>query len=429
MLKLPTLRFVLFIFVLGGVPAEAAHAQDIIGNTGREELTRPSSGPGRIKQSARKVNSAHNAHPTVTTGTLSVAALPKATILVERMNGGGDAEGTVPPGERLFIFANLKPGNYHVSATLDGYKQDEQDVEIVANRHKGVTLNLQPMLYRIIISANVASGEVRYAPVETYIEPGTTEKRYRRSGETRVLPIENHQAVLPALPKGIYGVDIRAGEVGFETKLGTVTVPDETDKEELKLNVTLKNVRSTETFALLTNDQWDLPAGWTVASYLLSTKGKGVALPRVESYRHYTDFHLISDVKMVNGVSVSFVARAADKENYYLIQLTGPNAEEPYLLSGFIVKHGVPQRFQSIPIGHVKATIKPNQFFLVSIKMKDNNIDVRLHDSQTGEDVPLGILVDPDRNFTIGATGIAGGEHDRSQFGSFMVCYPECPKH
>jgi hypothetical protein len=422
----------ILLLALSALAAGVTPAQDIEGGTGREELTR-SPRTTRSKSvytgHARTVSNASHAHPTITTGTLSVGALANAAIRVVPMKGGTALEGTVQPKESLFIFGDLKPGSYRVIAELDGYKPQEKVVKIVANKPNQVSLPLQPILYTVTINTNVASGEVRYAPVETYTEAGKTEKRYRPSGETKVVLIENHSAVLPALVKGTYGVDIRAGDVGFEKKLGTFSVPDDTDKEEVKLDVPLKNLRSTETFAALTSDQWELPATWRIVSNLLSANGKGVAIPRASLYRYYADFQLISDAKMLNGIAVSFVARASDdKENYYLIRLTGPRAEEPYVLSGYIVKHGVRERFQSIPIGHLRATIKPNQFFKVSIKMKDNRIEVSVADSQTGEDLPLGILIDSNRNFQIGAVGIAGGDIDQSQFGSFEVCASECPK-
>jgi hypothetical protein len=428
--RLTPVVFLLTVSLVGG---GSARAQDLIPNKAREELTRPTIGSSKPKPvyvtRTRTVYVDRNAHPTITTGTLSVGALPNASILIEPVKGGVGKETTVPANESLVIIDNLKPGVYRVAATLAGYKQDEKRVDVVANKPRVVTLNLQPILYTVKINTNVTSGEVRYAEVETYTEPGTAEKRYRPKGETRVVELQNHSAELRALAKGSYGVDIRASEAGFETLLGTITVPDDTNKDEVKLVVELKNVRSTETFSALTSDQWDLPAGWSIASFLLSTSGNGMAIPHVESYRHYTDFQLISDAKMLNGVSVSFVARAsANRENYYLVQLTGPNAEEPYLLSAYIVKHGVRERFQSIQIGHLRETLKPNKYFKVSITMKDNGIDVRLVDSQTGDELPLGILVDPNRNFTIGAVGIAGGEKDRAQFGSFLVCAPACSK-
>lgn len=417
------------IVVLAG--AAPAGAQDIIGGTGREELTRPATRtpkPAPVYGTrTRTVYVTRNAHPTITTGTLSVAAEPNATIRLEPVKGGEALEGNVPASEKLFIYNNLRPGTYRVAAALDGYKPAEQKIQIVANKAKGVTLKLEPILYTITITTNVSSGEVRYAPVEAYTEAG--EKKYRPVGVTRVVSIDGRTALLRGLPKGNYGVDIRASDAGYEDRLVSITVPDDSNKEEINLEVALKNVRSTETFSGLTSDQWDLPAGWRIASYVLSTNGKGIAVPHDERNRHYTDFQLISDAKMLNGIAVSFVVRAsANLENYYLIQLTAANAEEPFLLSGYVVTNGVRERLQSVPIAHLKSTIKQNQFFKISVKMKDSNIEVSVADSQTGEYFPLGVLADANRRFPIGAVGIYCDGKEQNQFGSLIVCTPDCPK-
>lgn len=413
--------------IAGAVPVDA---QDIIGGTGREELNRGGSRNPKptvvYGTKTRTVYVTRNAHPTVTTGTLSVATLPNATIRLEPVKGGEALEGDVPANERLFIYNNLRPGTYRIAVALDGYKPAEQRIQIVANKNKGITLDLEPILYTITISTNVSSGEVRYAPVEAYTEGGV--KKYRRTGETRLALIENRRAVLPSLSKGTYGVDIRAAEPGYEDRLGSITLPDETNKEQVALEVTLKNVRSTETFSALTSDQWELPAGWNIASYVLSANGKGISIPHSERYRHYTDFQLISDVKMLNGIAVSFVLRASPSlDNYYLVQLTGAKAQEPFLLSAYVVRNGVSERLQSVPIAHLSSTLKSNQFFKVSVKMKDNSIDVSIADSQTGDYFPLGVLMDPNRRFSIGAVGISVEGKEQNQFGSFIVCTPACP--
>jgi hypothetical protein len=234
--------------------------------------------------------------------------------------------------------------------------------------------------------------------------------------------------VLTNLRKGTYGVDIKADEVGYETLLGTVSVPDATNKDTVELDVKLRNTRSTATFSAMTGDQWELPPGWSIAPQMISVRGRGVALPRLENYRHYTDFQLISDVRMRNGVAISFVARAVDKENFYLIQLTGANAQVPFQLRGFIVKKGVQLSFGSIPIYHLADTIDPKRNFRVSIKMTGNVINVSITSNQTGELIPLGVLTDSNSNFPIGAVGIAADDKEQNDLGSFHVCTPECPR-
>ncbi len=334
--------------------------------------------------------------------------------------------GTVPENENYFISEALRPGCYRVVAALDGYMTDEKLVRIGASELKGVSLDLEPILYKVVITTNVEAGDVRYAPVEASKDPKTGELRYRQVGLPRLVYIKNRSASLPELRGGTYGFDVNGG-VDYEPYNGVVTVPGGDNKETIELPITLAYLRSTATFSSLTADQWDLPANGNIGKGLLIMKGSGVAIPHLEIYRHYTDFEIVSDVRMINGTAASFVVHAsADKENYYLITLTGPNAAEAYKFSGFLVKNGVPQRLQSVSISHLKDTIKPNKDFLVKITVKDNNIDVQVNEA--GKYVPLGRVVDPNRTFPIGAPGVAGGKDEQTQFGSFLVCSPQCPK-
>src|SRR2546426_3405055 len=302
--------------------AGAVWAQDLQGGVGRQSLntqsTRTRSPPTTQKVYVR-VPEIRYIKATPTTGTLFVAARPNAHVTVEPVKGGTGKDGIVPATENFFVFGDLKLGRYRVAASLDGYKPDEKLVEVVPNEPKGVSLNLESILYKVtIIATNVEKGEVRYAPVEAYADPQTGEQKYRQAGLPRLVEIKNNRAILPELRKGTYGVDIRAQDVGYEVLLGTVSVPGSDESEDVKLSVTLKNVRSTATFSSLTADQWDLPVNWSISnSRVLSVNGPGLGLPRLETYRHYADSEIVSDVKMVNGMAASFVVHAsAEKENY-----------------------------------------------------------------------------------------------------------------
>jgi hypothetical protein len=235
--------------------------------------------------------------------------------------------------------------------------------------------------------------------------------------------------MLGNLRPGTYGVDVRASEVGYQTLLATFTLPGQT-----VYNITLPKLLSTKTFsaAWASLDAWEAPAGWHVAARKLSASGQGIALPRDESARHYADFRLFSNVKMLNGVAASYAIRAIDAQNYYLIQITGAKADEPYVLRGFVVKNGTAQRFGStIPIDAFTATLKQNQFFSVSMEATGNKFKVSITDSQTGDVLPLGTLEDPNRNFPIGAAGIAVRDNEQNEVERFVVCTSEsadCPR-
>ncbi len=319
------------------------------------------------------------------------------------------------------VFNDLKPGRYRVAAELDGYEPAEEEVMVTANKNTPVTLNLRPITYNVTIAANVPAGEVRYAPV-TGVRDASGEMKYNVTGETRVTPLQNGQALLANLRPGTYGVDVRSADVGYQTLLATFTLPGQTT-----YSVTLPKLLSTKTLsaAWVSLDAWDAPAGWRVASRKLSASGRGIALPRDESVRHYKDFRLFSNIKMLNGIAASYVVRAVDPQNYYLIQITGQQADEPYVLRGFIVRNGTAQRFATIPADAFTATLKANQFFSVTIEAVGNEFKVFVTDSQTGEVQPLGTLVDPNRNFPIGAVGIAVRDNEQNEIERFVVCTAE----
>jgi hypothetical protein len=335
----------------------------------------------------------------------------------------------VPTGEGIFIFNDLRPGRYRVAAELEGYQPVEEEVTVAPNRSTPMTLALVPITYSVTIAANVQSGEVRYALVAGTKDAATGEIRYNVTGETRVTQLQNGRAILPNLRVGTYGVDVRAADVGYQTLLATFTLPGDTT-----YNVTLPKLLSTKTFsaAWVSLDGWDAPTGWRVASRKLSASGRGVLLPRDESARHYADFRLFSNVKMLNGVAATFVVRAVDAQNYYLIQITGANADEAYVLRGFVVKNGTAQRFGSVvPIDGFTGTLKQNQFFSVANEAKGNKFTVNITDSETGDVLPLGALEDPNRTFPIGAVGIAVRDNEQNEIERFVVCTAEsadCPK-
>src|SRR5207253_1416892 len=62
--------------------------------------------------------------------------------------GADEPSGAVPENENYFISEALTPGCYRVVAALDGYKSDEKLVRIGANELKGVSLDLEPILYK-----------------------------------------------------------------------------------------------------------------------------------------------------------------------------------------------------------------------------------------------------------------------------------------
>jgi hypothetical protein len=363
-----------------------------------EEAPRPKPTPGpRPKPSPKPVE----------TGSLVVVSAAGATLTLDLIGGDETREGKIPTGPSLYRFTDLKPGRYRIRAEMEGHAPAESTVAIVARKTSDVMLNLRPITYQVSISANFGEGEVRY----------------RRANAPNEIPLvaqfDNGRAALPNLRAGEYEVDIRAREASFGTLLATIEVGN----GKTEFPVELKRRRSDQTFSEIWRrlDGWEAPAGWGVNANKLWIKGSGVALPRDENYRYYADFDFESDVKMANGIAASFALRAQDRQNYYLVQLTGAQSDEPYVLRGFVVKNGAPRPMQpSISIEGFAKSLTSN-YFTVAINVVANQIKVSIRDSQTGDEQPLGVLIDRDRHFTIGAVGLAAQGQEQNEVARFIV--------
>ena len=344
------------------------------------------------------------------TGSLTIVAEPGATIRLQFLKGGEvteESNDTVPAGERSIILNKLQPGRYRVIAELRGHKPDQGEVQVVANKPDKVDLNLVPITYSVRVRLNASSGTLRYA----------------KGGEVaRSVSFQNNLAVLSGLTGGDYTIKIIADDASYKQMNTTLTVSSDS-----QVSFDLERLESRAFLGSATSD-WALPRGWSFSSGKVMVRGSGMALPSDDSYRHYTNFQLSTDVRMMNGIAVSFAVHVVDPQNYYLVQITGPSADEPYVLRGFIVKNGVAQRFgRTVPISQFAETLKPGKFFQVVLTMTDADITVRVHDSETGDLLKLGILPDPSRTFRIGAVGIVAREAEQNEFSAFNICVSGCP--
>jgi hypothetical protein len=350
------------------------------------------------------------------TGRLFVAAEPGAVILIEPLNirGAEAQKGTVPEGQRAFIFNDLNPGNYRVAATLAGFHEVQKSpIVIKRNESETVTLDFQPILYSVVVQTNV-DGELKYG----------------LEGEVpKSVPLQNKRATLQ-LPAGTYAADVEPAESVYKPEHKQFTVTgDTTVAFNLKrMEFSKETLRSDWTPTELKN--WEIPSTWQAGpNKILMVKGAGVGLPRDESKRYYKDFQLISDIKLTNGVSASFVLRAQDARNYYLMEFTGGQADEPFYVRLFVVKNGIEKRIQAIQIPNAAAaTLKNGQAFTsITIKATDNKFSPEIVDNESANSYPLGILIDPDRTFSAGGVGVAARGNAESVVWRFIVC-TECPR-
>lgn len=342
---------------------------------------------------------------------VTVVAEPNAFVTLTPLKRPANSKAeTVSPDKKTVTFYDLPPGTYLVRAELDGHRPDEETFTVTPHRAHDVELRLPVITYDVTLTVNVESGRVMYG---------------KAGGERVVADIKSGVAVLPGLEPGSYAVRVEAEGDAYEPLDTSIKVTP----QNTKIPLTLKHIVTTREFAGRSTGDWRLPDSWRVDSLKLTVAGRGLALPSNEDFHHYKDFQLSTNARMVNGVAVSLALRVRDPKSYYLIQLTGPNAEERYVVRGFIVKDGAEQPLGGAsPIGHLAETIKPGKDFHLLLTMKGNVISISVEDSETGETLPVGVLSDSSNTFRIGAVGVAARGSEQFELESFTVCTPICEK-
>jgi hypothetical protein len=175
-------------------------------------------------------------------------------------------------------------------------------------------------------------------------------------------------------------------------------------------------------------EDWEIPTGWKIVGKKLVANGVGVLLPRDRKRHCYTNFKLFATFKMDNDVAASFVVRAQDKQNYYLIQVTGGKADLPYKLHGFVIKDGLRTPF---PNGPFTVPVKDHNYLSangenpawpeLTIECAGNKFTVYLGDSEQPDATLLGVLEDTKNYFPFGAPGIAVRSHEQQEIERFVA--------
>lgn len=341
---------------------------------------------------------------------LIVTAQPKAKIVLTDEDGN-----TLEP---QFIKADQhsvdlefpqmrRSSSFIVTAELPGYKPEKKEIAVVVGGRATVDLTLTPLMYNLNLKFNAEKGTIQYK---------------RENSPPAMARIQDYSAALRLSP-GVYDLDFMP-DGGFLPKSMKVEVKNDEAREVVLERPASKPFSSTN------------PTDWTVEESLsglkfdsnrsvITVEGNGVALPRSEDVRNYGDFLLTADVKMLNGNAVSFALRAHDVKNYYLLQMTGANASERFVLRGFIVKDGVARPFDSVSVRSISDILQPNKAFRIIVKMHDDTIMVRVVDNESGVDELAGKLRDSSKTFRIGAVGFAARPGERNEIALFSICATE----
>lgn len=368
---------------------------------------------------------------------LSVTSLPDTEITVEPIPAKGKTKKSAKTDQKgILSFENLQPGKYKLTASLPGFQTQESEIAIVSQKILVVPVSLKRITYDFSIQTNVEEGEIRFAPVQVLEQNPNGTLKVKETGSYCVVPIKNKKATISDLPEGTYNIDVRAPNAPeYQPELAVIEIPADIpnaksntdDENEAPFEINLVNTLSTETFNQITvKEAWNLPPNWKIDSSVLKADGAGIALPKSESFRFYKDFEMQATLRLLNNNAAGFLLRAKDEKNYYLVQLSGSKANEPYLISGYLVRDGRQELVVANPITFLAKTIGDQKYFGVIIKAQGDTFDVSVEDTATGNVYPLGKIVFKDNQFPIGAVGLSAIGKSSFEVGRFTVCSPFC---
>jgi len=368
---------------------------------------------------------------------LTVTTEPGAAVSFVKKGPASTKRDIVADQAGFAIFNDIKPGDYTVTATKDGFESAEADsVTIVPQRAQGLDMGLKPITFRLRIQTNVSGGDVLFAPA---IQTGKDAKGNilsRQLGNYCVVPIKsNGLAEITDLKKGYYDIDIRPSALEYEAKGTGINLPEDLGQDDSStaslrtFNINLDKKISTEEFTTVwTAADWNMPSSWALDRGM-KVKADGIALPRNERYLYYTAFELVTNVKLKDAGSVGFVLRAVDPKNYYLLEISGARATVPNTARLFAVVNGVPKYLNAASTVSFTKALESKDGFRVIVRSDDTGdtgFSIWIEDSGTGETHGLGDLKDQNNTFRKGAVGIAGFPKVDFEVNYFRVCTPRC---
>ncbi len=357
-------------------------------------------------------------------GLVVTTVQPNAGIVLESANPKKPyKENKFTDADGVLNLPNVPPGKYVLTVSLKGFVAEESEVEIQPQQLVTVPVNLAPITHDIFIKTNVPGGEVRYAPIQKQTGGGAN-----GVGGYCMVPIKNGNAAILRMQEGDYNLEIFPAEVEYQKVSKEITISEaalaKTENAFQKNEIAINLVRKISTEDFIANWQpgeWKTPSSWKIENKRMQVYNAGTALLTNERYNYYKDFELKTNVRSLDEKSVGFVLRAKDDKNFYLIQLTGASAAEPYLLTGYIVKNGkVAETLVSSNIAAYKKTIGGQKVFNLNIAAKGNIFTVTLEDVDGGSYV-IGIVEDQNNTFPIGAIGVGTKDSSRFDVNRFFI--------
>ena len=152
-------------------------------------------------------------------------------------------------------------------------------------------------------------------------------------------------------------------------------------------------------------NRWKTPsAGWNVQNGELEIDSQPE--PGILKDVRCGDFSMNFQVKLINGAGAAWFLRAQkDSKSYYLFYLSGPNGQIRNRLLTYIVRNGTfsPSSFDS-SVG-LPLQLEVGGDYNIDIKVEGNKFTHAIVDEHTGKPLTLGVYVDPQNTFPVGAVG------------------------
>jgi PEGA domain len=198
---------------------------------------------------------------------------------------------------------------------------------------------------------------------EVNVEPGkrtpVAVKLARSSATLTIKSLPDAQVYVDNMEKGVVQPDgilvipgllpsthtLRVSHEGYETveKTLRLTLADRHPVETIELIPVAESGEVSENFTTGIT-KWIVPANWKLDQRGLHISGnqpglfKGTAEKR--NHNTYRDFDLDFDVRFTNGRGAAWVARAKDKDNYYLFELTTARGGAKRLFNFYLCQNG-----------------------------------------------------------------------------------------
>jgi hypothetical protein len=294
---------------------------------------------------------------------------------------------------REVLISDLPAGERRLIITGSGIEKIEEPLTILSGQQTVYTARLRRALVRLVVTsepgARVSVNGQHYAEVAP-------------SGRTGIISFPPAECVItlehPDFESKSYKGECLAGDLQLEFKLQRKVFSPEFSDDFSE-----------------GSGFWSAPKGWRAENRRLEVRGAGIGLLKERTYKNFTARLALS---LDDQKGAAWAVRAADPNNYYLFQLTGPAAERSNLLRTFIRQEGETRLLKSDPV--IDDLSRPKDTIEIFIEAKDETIKHFIKVSsapKSGEPEPLSIL--EDRTLSSGTFGL--GAVDSEQFTVFFV--------